>query len=245
MNRLFTTPRGATLNELCDKYKPESKKEKERREEQERRNREKEREKFKDCKHELSVKIVSGEGLAPKDHTGKSDPFVAVAVRGTVFKTEIRRQTLSPEWNDANSTFSFDLRGFAQDFRFTDLELLVMDWDRLGSNEFMGQVKIPMREIRNELYDSPGLWQRKTLRCGAWDGRTDTGIDSKGFDGAAFSGSLTIELCYTEDYTNMAGANRSDALGTVTKAMGSKVPELLRLRCFSSCQPASMFVRTL
>ena len=98
----------------------------------------------------MSVKIVSGENLAPKDHTGKSDPFVAVAVRGTVFKTEIRRQTLSPEWNDASSTFTFDLRGFAQDFRFTDLELLVMDWDRLGSNEFMGlHADVSFYEVEN------------------------------------------------------------------------------------------------
>jgi hypothetical protein len=56
MNRLFITPRGAALEEICVAFKPETKKERERREIQEKQHRDEERAKLASCNHTLTVK---------------------------------------------------------------------------------------------------------------------------------------------------------------------------------------------
>ncbi|ELR17483.1 C2 and SH3 domain containing protein [Acanthamoeba castellanii str. Neff] len=89
---------------------------------------------------EICVTIIEGKGLAVKDSCGTSDPFVKVKLGTIKHKTKKIMKNLNPRWNEK---FFFKGSGFAS----STLEITVWDWDRIGSNDYMGEVRIPMSEV--------------------------------------------------------------------------------------------------
>ncbi|KAL6070885.1 Synaptotagmin-7 [Balamuthia mandrillaris] len=90
---------------------------------------------------ELFVVVVAGRDLSIRDASGSSDPYVVLTVNGQhKQKTQVKKQTLNPSWNE---TFSFRLQNTAA----SQLLIQVMDWDRFSSDDFMGQVEIPLTEV--------------------------------------------------------------------------------------------------
>ena len=80
----------------------------------------------------LIIKIISGINIPVADNTGLSDPFCIVELkdRKEKKKTLIRKQTLTPEWNQ---TFQFKILSYN-----TDMFILSLyDYDKLSKNDFL------------------------------------------------------------------------------------------------------------
>ncbi|WVF68009.1 hypothetical protein IAT40_002771 [Kwoniella sp. CBS 6097] len=75
----------------------------------------------------LRVNVLEAKGLHGADRSGKSDPYVVFTLNGSkVFKSETKKKTLAPVWNE-NFEVMIPSRVAAK-FRFE-----INDWDRVGS----------------------------------------------------------------------------------------------------------------
>lgn len=86
----------------------------------------------------LEVKIISAKNLLKMDLTGKADPYVKLRLVNTLMskKTQIKMNTLSPEWNE---TFKL----LVQDPKSQSLQLHVYDWDRVSL------IFVPLKLLEN------------------------------------------------------------------------------------------------
>ena len=87
----------------------------------------------------LRVHLKRGAGLKAADLNGFSDPYVKVLSGGQQKKTKIIKKTLNPEWNEA-----VDLAGSFDDFVKSGLLLKVMDWDRVGFDDPLGDLPVQL-----------------------------------------------------------------------------------------------------
>lgn len=92
----------------------------------------------------IVIDVLAGRNLAPKDKTGKSDPYVVAKLFGIKSKvkkkkTNFVKQDLNPVWNE---TFSFQVN----DLRIQAIHFVVWDKDTFGS-DFMGQVTVTLKEV--------------------------------------------------------------------------------------------------
>mmetsp|Transcript_6716 Transcript_6716/g.18972 ORF Transcript_6716/g.18972 Transcript_6716/m.18972 type:complete len:437 (+) Transcript_6716:126-1436(+) len=103
-------------------------------------------------RNKITVTIHAGKDLIAMDTTGKSDPYIVVRVLKneekpkTIYTTEIINQTLNPTWNENLSIKQSSLSG-AHTLRFS-----IYDKDVL-SDDFMGNVNIPVNRIQGENID--------------------------------------------------------------------------------------------
>lgn len=108
----------------------------------------------------LKVHIIQGRDLAAMDPRGTSDPYVIIGFKpiryaGTVYKTSIKMKTLKPKWNE---TFVF--KNFKnEDLKTTSLHLLLMDWDKSGDHDPLGELYFPLIKMYKKL---PGEKAKKT-----------------------------------------------------------------------------------
>lgn len=87
----------------------------------------------------LQVHVLEARGLAARDENGLSDPFVRLQLGSTKAKSGVVYKNLNPSWNEE---FFFNVDG-------PNDELLVVVWDEdLFSNDFLGQVKVPVSDVR-------------------------------------------------------------------------------------------------
>eukprot|EP00339_Tiarina_fusa_P005372 CAMPEP_0117050752 /NCGR_PEP_ID=MMETSP0472-20121206/35043_1 /TAXON_ID=693140 ORGANISM="Tiarina fusus, Strain LIS" /NCGR_SAMPLE_ID=MMETSP0472 /ASSEMBLY_ACC=CAM_ASM_000603 /LENGTH=516 /DNA_ID=CAMNT_0004764657 /DNA_START=65 /DNA_END=1615 /DNA_ORIENTATION=- len=127
----------------------------------------------------LLVQVLSGRTLASKDSNGLSDPWVRLTLRdakgnstkGSERKTAVISKSLNPEWNES---FSIPLNE-----KHCSLKVECWDKDKL-SNDFMGEIEIPLSEIDEKAKRS---WFPLRTKKGA-----------KGKD-TVVSGDLLLELC--------------------------------------------------
>ncbi|XP_025011338.2 rasGAP-activating-like protein 1 isoform X2 [Gallus gallus] len=91
----------------------------------------------------LRCHLIAARDLAPRDPSGTSDPFVRVSCCGHTQETAVIKKTRFPHWDEV---LEFEL---AQDEPGDSmLSVEVWDWDIVGKNDFLGQVKVPL--------DAPG-----------------------------------------------------------------------------------------
>ncbi|KAF2075071.1 hypothetical protein CYY_003638 [Polysphondylium violaceum] len=85
----------------------------------------------------LTLNIIEGKELIGADKGGKSsDPYVKFHVDGQTYKTEVKKETLSPIWNQI-----FQLPNINCDSTVFNFE--VFDWDRIGSHDSLSGVTVP------------------------------------------------------------------------------------------------------
>lgn len=87
----------------------------------------------------LLVQVIGARGLPSMDVNGLSDPYVRIQLGRQRAKTRIVKKSLNPFWDE---TFSFrvgDLRD--------ELIVSVLDEDKYFSDDFIGQVKLPLAKV--------------------------------------------------------------------------------------------------
>ncbi|KAG6869143.1 hypothetical protein C0993_012241 [Termitomyces sp. T159_Od127] len=89
----------------------------------------------------LHVELLDAQKLHAADRGGKSDPYAVFSLNGDkVFKSQVKKKTLSPEWNE---TFDVEVPSRVG----ADFEIEVFDWDQMGSSDTLGTAKINLEDV--------------------------------------------------------------------------------------------------
>ena len=84
--------------------------------------------------------------LAPKDVSGKSDPYAVIYYRGKELSTPVLRKTRFPRWN---KTYEIPIKKPIADPSNRTLRISLYDWDKFHHDKFQGEVyTISVSEIQ-------------------------------------------------------------------------------------------------
>lgn len=118
--------------------------------------------------NELRIAIARARDLKAMDAAlpfssrGKtSDPYVSIKIAGfSEKKTKTKMKTLAPVWND--DTFAFDLvsgqQGASTESVPKDIELTVMDYDVVGSDDFLGVARVTLADLLEAKHKPVQKW---------------------------------------------------------------------------------------
>ncbi|KAK8962437.1 C2 and GRAM domain-containing protein [Platanthera guangdongensis] len=87
----------------------------------------------------LLVQVIGARGLPSMDMNGLSDPYVRIQLGKQRAKTRIVKKSLNPLWDEEFSFRVGDLR--------EELIVSVLDEDKYFSDDFIGQVKLPLAKV--------------------------------------------------------------------------------------------------
>uniref|UniRef100_H0X589 Double C2 domain alpha n=1 Tax=Otolemur garnettii TaxID=30611 RepID=H0X589_OTOGA len=97
----------------------------------------------------LHCRILRAKGLKPMDFNGLADPYVKLhllpgACKANKLKTKTQRNTLNPVWNE-----DLMYSGITDDdITHKVLRITVCDEDKLSHNEFIGEIRVPLRRLK-------------------------------------------------------------------------------------------------
>ena len=69
------------------------------------------------------------------------DPFVVISFGKKVFRTRVIRHSLNPNWDEK---LLFHVRRYEGAFQ---VQLTVLDWDKLSSNDHVGDASVPISSL--------------------------------------------------------------------------------------------------
>jgi hypothetical protein len=105
--------------------------------------------------HKLRVQIKHASGLPKMDRYGSIDPYCTIELAGKFERTTTKQNTYEPSWD--GEYFVFDVDHTTLDSKeLLALKIKVMDWDRLGKNELVGEVEIHPQKIEHILNSEAG-----------------------------------------------------------------------------------------
>uniref|UniRef100_A0A3Q4HYK0 Extended synaptotagmin-1-like n=1 Tax=Neolamprologus brichardi TaxID=32507 RepID=A0A3Q4HYK0_NEOBR len=111
----------------------------------------------------LRIHLLAGQNLVPKDNLmggmvkGKSDPYVKISIGGETFTSEVIKGNLNPTWNEMYEVILTQLPG-------QDLHVEVFDKDMDMKDDFMGRLKISLKDLIDAQYtDQVGMCYSKLL----------------------------------------------------------------------------------
>uniref|UniRef100_A0A671Y793 Extended synaptotagmin 1 n=1 Tax=Sparus aurata TaxID=8175 RepID=A0A671Y793_SPAAU len=99
----------------------------------------------------LRIHLMEGQNLVPKDNLmggmvkGKSDPYVKINIGGETFTSQVIRSNLNPTWNEMYEVILTQLPG-------QELHVEVFDKDMDMKDDFMGRLKISLKDIIDSQY---------------------------------------------------------------------------------------------
>ncbi|XP_076012613.1 extended synaptotagmin-1-like isoform X2 [Genypterus blacodes] len=99
----------------------------------------------------LRIHLLAGQNLVPKDNLmggmvkGKSDPFVNINIGGETFTSQVINRNLNPTWNEMYEVVLTQLPG-------QELHVEVLDKDMDMKDDFMGRLKISLKDIIDSQY---------------------------------------------------------------------------------------------
>ncbi|KAF7654454.1 hypothetical protein LDENG_00069620 [Lucifuga dentata] len=99
----------------------------------------------------LRIHLLAGQNLVPKDNLmggmvkGKSDPYVKINIGGETFTSQVIKSNLNPTWNEMYEVVLTQLPG-------QDLHMEVFDKDVDMKDDFMGRLKISLKDIIDSQY---------------------------------------------------------------------------------------------
>eukprot|EP01126_Amoeba_proteus_P057145 TRINITY_DN724_c4_g1_i2.p1 TRINITY_DN724_c4_g1~~TRINITY_DN724_c4_g1_i2.p1 ORF type:complete len:869 (+),score=167.23 TRINITY_DN724_c4_g1_i2:282-2888(+) len=107
----------------------------------------------------MTFTVVAAKNLISADLNGKSDPYVKVlySVDGfsqEVFRTDKIKTTLNPNWLEKKDKAS--LTHTVTISENSSVVFKVMDWDKIGKHDPLGDVEFDYERIKSILNDSPG-----------------------------------------------------------------------------------------
>ncbi|XP_034044455.1 double C2-like domains, delta isoform X2 [Thalassophryne amazonica] len=97
----------------------------------------------------LHCTIHKAKGLKAMDSNGLADPYVKLhllpgASKANKLRTKTLKNTLNPTWNETLMYHGIT----AADMTTKTLRLCVCDMDRLGRNEFIGEVRVALKKLK-------------------------------------------------------------------------------------------------
>lgn len=95
----------------------------------------------------LKVFVRKATGLRAADLNGKSDPYVILRANDVEKRSKVIPKTLEPEWNEQHS-FSGSLPQFLKE----GLSIKVYDKDRITFDDFLGEARLSLVELRSKLH---------------------------------------------------------------------------------------------
>ncbi|MEQ2262801.1 hypothetical protein XENORESO_021694, partial [Xenotaenia resolanae] len=99
----------------------------------------------------LRIHLLAGQNLVPKDNLmggmvkGKSDPYVKINIGGETFTSQVIKGNLNPTWNEMYEVILTQLPG-------QELHVEVFDKDMDMKDDFMGRLKISLKDIIGSQY---------------------------------------------------------------------------------------------
>ncbi|XP_044078065.1 extended synaptotagmin-1 [Siniperca chuatsi] len=99
----------------------------------------------------LRIHLLAGQNLVPKDNLmggmvkGKSDPYVKINIGGETFTSQVIKSNLNPMWNEMYEVILTQLPG-------QELHVEVFDKDMDMKDDFMGRLKISLKDIIDSQY---------------------------------------------------------------------------------------------
>jgi len=88
----------------------------------------------------MSIVLVQANGLLAADKGGTSDPYAVLKTGGMKKKSKTIKKTLDPQWHQE---FIFE----GEKAKMKELSLAMWDWDRIGSDDALGNAIIPFDDI--------------------------------------------------------------------------------------------------
>ncbi|XP_033120144.1 double C2-like domain-containing protein beta isoform X2 [Anneissia japonica] len=112
----------------------------------------------------LHCTIIRARGLRAMDSNGYSDPYVKLhllpgASKSSKLRTKTMSKTLNPEFNETLTYFGVT----DEDLQRKTLRLTVMDEDRLGHNDFIGEHRLPLRKLTPHTTKTCSVYLQKPL----------------------------------------------------------------------------------
>merc|ERR1712037_606915 len=98
----------------------------------------------------LQITAMKAEELEKMDLLQKADPYVNVKYGSQLSKSKKKKNTLTPEWNHQ---VDLTLEGESLE----EIQIEVMDWERLGKDEAMGKVSLPVEDAVTKSSEG-GFW---------------------------------------------------------------------------------------
>ena len=96
----------------------------------------------------LVVKILQAKDLPAADRNKKSDPYCTVEYGGETHKTSVVKKNLNPFWEgdiEEDYVFQFPIKDNTS--KFESLSLRVLDWDRFGADDFLGEATVDINHL--------------------------------------------------------------------------------------------------
>jgi hypothetical protein len=107
------------------------------------------------CTQRVEVTVLSASNLPKKDLFGSVDPFCRVSYASFMHQSEVRLRNYNPVWDNQPFLFDVPKKGLiAQDSLSSRMEVTVLDWDRLKSNDIIGNASIPDCDL-SEVLNAP------------------------------------------------------------------------------------------
>ena len=98
----------------------------------------------------LKLTVHEGKYLEKKDVLQKADPYVFISFGTQTSKSKKMKNTLNPVWNHE---ITFDLNTTS----LREVEIKLMDWERIGKDEPMGKLYLPIELAVNNSFN-PSFW---------------------------------------------------------------------------------------
>ncbi|KAJ7767304.1 phosphatidylserine decarboxylase-domain-containing protein [Mycena metata] len=108
------------------------------------------------------------------------DPFVVISFGKKVFRTRVIRHSLNPVWDEK---LLFHVRRYEIGY---EVRLTVLDWDKLSSNDYIGEASFNVSEL---VADAPQPLPLPPARDGSTAVAASPSLPALGEDGAAAGGS--------------------------------------------------------
>lgn len=112
----------------------------------------------------LRIHLLAGQNLVPKDNLmggmvkGKSDPYAKINMGGETFTSHVVQGNLNPTWNEMYEVILTQLPG-------QELHVEVFDKDMDMKDDFMGRLKINLKDIIDSQYTDQ-WYTLSDVRCG-------------------------------------------------------------------------------
>jgi hypothetical protein len=116
----------------------------------------------------LTVHVMQARELKAMDLGGTADPYVKLSCEKQFITTQIMERTTSPVWNEM---FTFNIAKGTE-----ELLVEVLNRDVFRSNDFLGQVRIPLSLLKNQMKHEQ--WFKLTGRKAGelWQGSIQLGL---------------------------------------------------------------------